>query len=411
MKTCKDFTEGIYKSLNNVVQMLKRPDVQSVEALCIRLTSDVNAGRMLYRLLYWFPKSVKQTGEVYKSWRDWDAELCLTRDQVARVHREGFLEAVGILRRQRQTAKGNPVHYLLDVERFLMVLAEFADVSITLLNVWLDSKPSTEKTESASGESQQAITTNTFPTENLYNNIDSKNNRADSSNEDVVVSAKLFKIPEIKTPVLIELVRQYGLERVQAMYKYAKRKNPRNLGGFIRQGLVENWEIEASVPPETEKMTWAQFAHSSDDSDVVIEMEYAQTDSAFSTTQMETIREVVSPHLETPIVDRPSFNTPMDIWLAAMQQLELQLDRASFDTWVKRAKLVDYVDGTWVIECHNAMARDMLQHRFYRTIWRLLTDFSGIEATLEFEYYPTEENQQNPFLRDEGNNPAWRESH
>ena len=53
-ETCKQFTAGIYQSLNNLIQHLNQPDIQSVEALCIRFVGDSNGGRMLFRLLYWF---------------------------------------------------------------------------------------------------------------------------------------------------------------------------------------------------------------------------------------------------------------------------------------------------------------------------------------------------------------------
>jgi hypothetical protein len=261
-QTCKDFTKGIYKALNNVVMQLKRPDVQSVEALCIRLTGDVNAGRMLYRLLYWWPKSVKRTGEVYKSWRDWDAELCLTRDQVTRVHSNGFLEAVGVQRRQRQTVKGNPIHYLLNVDKFLTVLAEFVGVALDTLLAWLDSKRETEKPdspctdnpESPCDEPQQVTDNTSFLTE-LETENDLSNTRRDNN------STVLFSIPDLPTKILLELLQKHGLEKVKAMYEYAKESGARNVPGWVRRGLDEGWVIDT---PDDDNpfsgMTWNDFA-------------------------------------------------------------------------------------------------------------------------------------------------------
>ena len=81
---------------------------------------------------------------------------------------------------------------------------------------------------------------------------------------------------------------------------------------------------------------------------------------------------------------------PLDAWKAAYSQLELQLDRASFDTWLRPAVLLSAENGVFTIGVHNSLARDMLQHRMYRSIWRLLSDFTGQEVELRFEIHKPE---------------------
>ena len=76
---------------------------------------------------------------------------------------------------------------------------------------------------------------------------------------------------------------------------------------------------------------------------------------------------------------------PQEAWNAAYHQLELQLDRASFDTWLRAAVFLRCEADTFTIGVHNSTARDMLQHRLYRNIHRVLTDILGRDATLCFE--------------------------
>lgn len=76
---------------------------------------------------------------------------------------------------------------------------------------------------------------------------------------------------------------------------------------------------------------------------------------------------------------------PQDVWNAAYQQLELQLDRASFDTWLKGATLQGVEDGVFVIGVRNSYTRDMLQHRLYRNIRRVVSDVYGSSVELRFE--------------------------
>ncbi len=77
-----------------------------------------------------------------------------------------------------------------------------------------------------------------------------------------------------------------------------------------------------------------------------------------------------------------------DIWKSAYHQLQLQLDRPTFDTWLRDAVLLHSKnDHTFVVGVRNSYARDMLQHRLYREIRRVLMDVCGYSVELEFEVY------------------------
>ncbi len=76
-----------------------------------------------------------------------------------------------------------------------------------------------------------------------------------------------------------------------------------------------------------------------------------------------------------------------EAWNAAFSQLELQLDRASFDTWLRNAAFLRYEEDVFVIGIHNSYARDMLQHRLYRNIHRVLSDIWRKPLELRFEVH------------------------
>jgi chromosomal replication initiator protein len=77
-----------------------------------------------------------------------------------------------------------------------------------------------------------------------------------------------------------------------------------------------------------------------------------------------------------------------DAWHAAHRQLELQLDRANFDTWLRDAVLLRVESNLFVIGVGNDYARDMLQERLYRTVRRAVTDCYGEAVELKFEIKP-----------------------
>ena len=76
---------------------------------------------------------------------------------------------------------------------------------------------------------------------------------------------------------------------------------------------------------------------------------------------------------------------PQDAWSAAFHQLEMQLDRASFETWLRGAVLLGVEEGVFVVGVRNTYARDMLQHRLYRNVRRVLGDVYGKVVELRFE--------------------------
>lgn len=99
----------------------------TVQLLLKRLTGDQVAALMLGRLLYWLPRS--QSGWVFKSWRDWQAECGLSRAQVKRVHNAGLLEAIGVEQQVRKAAGAPTVHYRVDLPRLLGRASELLGVS------------------------------------------------------------------------------------------------------------------------------------------------------------------------------------------------------------------------------------------------------------------------------------------
>ena len=65
--------------------------------------------------------------------------------------------------------------------------------------------------------------------------------------------------------------------------------------------------------------------------------------------------------------------TPEKAWQAAVANLQMDMSRAAFETWVKPTHLEDFKDGTFVIGCMNAYGRDWLADRLTSTLERFLS--------------------------------------
>ena len=71
-------------------------------------------------------------------------------------------------------------------------------------------------------------------------------------------------------------------------------------------------------------------------------------------------------------------------WQAALGQLQLEMPKASFDTWVRDARFLAYEDGAFIIGLQNAYARDWLEKRLTSTIVRMLTGI--MDRTVEVRF-------------------------
>ena len=71
-------------------------------------------------------------------------------------------------------------------------------------------------------------------------------------------------------------------------------------------------------------------------------------------------------------------------WQAALGQLEMEMSKAAFDTWVSDAELLSYEDGCFVIGVQNAYARDWLHSRLSSKVTRLLTGMMNRTVEVRF---------------------------
>lgn len=71
-------------------------------------------------------------------------------------------------------------------------------------------------------------------------------------------------------------------------------------------------------------------------------------------------------------------------WQAALGQLQMEMPKASFDTWVRNAELIRVENNKARIGVQNAYARDWLESRLSGTFSRLLTGYLDSPVEVEF---------------------------
>jgi chromosomal replication initiator protein len=76
--------------------------------------------------------------------------------------------------------------------------------------------------------------------------------------------------------------------------------------------------------------------------------------------------------------------SPQSAWKATLGELELQMTKATFNTWLKDARLVSCEGGEYVIAVRNDYAKDWLENRLHDIIQRTLASIVGERVILRF---------------------------
>jgi chromosomal replication initiator protein len=90
------------------------------------------------------------------------------------------------------------------------------------------------------------------------------------------------------------------------------------------------------------------------------------------------------------------------IWQAALGELQLQMTKATFETWVKNTHVISHEDGTFIIGVHNAFTKDWLENRLLTTIKRTLVGIVGHSVEVKFAIWtkePPENDEALPLLQ------------
>ncbi|MBC7879564.1 MAG: chromosomal replication initiator protein DnaA [Anaerolineales bacterium] len=79
-------------------------------------------------------------------------------------------------------------------------------------------------------------------------------------------------------------------------------------------------------------------------------------------------------------------------WQSVLAQLQMEMPRASFDTWVRDTRPMAYENGIITVGVRNAYARDWLESRLASTVSRLLIGILNSNVSVDFVVTQADEN-------------------
>jgi hypothetical protein len=97
---------------------------------------------------------------------------------------------------------------------------------------------------------------------------------------------------------------------------------------------------------------------------------------------------LIEPLVVDPSVTQPmagTHTTPLEIWQAAQGELQLQMSKSTYDTWVKPANLIS-LNGTWKIAVPTQASKTWWDTRMMTTLKRVLSGIAGQPCEPEFVF-------------------------
>ncbi len=89
-----------------------------------------------------------------------------------------------------------------------------------------------------------------------------------------------------------------------------------------------------------------------------------------------------------------------EIWHATLGELQLQMTKATFDTWVRPTHAITYQDGAMTVGVHSPYAKEWLENRLHTTIQRTVTGIIG--RSVEVRYVVKDKNNSREPAADPG---------
>ena len=77
-----------------------------------------------------------------------------------------------------------------------------------------------------------------------------------------------------------------------------------------------------------------------------------------------------------------------ELWHSTLAEMELQLSRANFSTWLKNSRLVDKQEGTFYIALPNNFAKEWVENKYNKNLLGIIRNFDNSARKLEFVVSP-----------------------
>ena len=360
------------------------------------LDYDHKMALFLNNLLYWQSRTRNPARWVYKSYRDLYNELGFKESVIRRLlhgdpstkTRKRSLTDLGVEVKVKRAPNGSPTcHYRINLEIFLEAIRQF-------LAEQQDTSDRPEAVESAGSnlrdQTDGKTESHAFVSAESIGTFDQMTTAKISSEENTSESS-YASTRDDDLDIFFAYENRFG--HCKERFHDALRKALENLGANKVEEVLErcatrgrswNYVLSALAHEETvapaipSTVTGATFRDTGNEGETLAPL-----------VQLQEVAPVlfISERVQCSWKEASeAAATVQAAWRAAYHQLEMQLDRGSFESWLRGTTLVDFEPETqtFLLVVRNAYARDMLQGRLDRMVKRILSDVFGQLAAVKF---------------------------
>lgn len=359
------------------------------------LDRDHNAALLLSRIIYWSERSSSPHGWFYKTYAEWYTETGFSEYQVRRAlhgdprvkHPRTTLCDVGVDVQIKRAPSGSPtVHYRLNQPVFFAFLVDYLE-QVYGARIGHEPDEMNGQADSPTDNESQAdnvgIANSTLSAmETLHCAVSSSEQKADQKDkrirDDFLIFANYesrFGTPdEPTTDLLMAETQRLGVSLTQEVLRRCASNGARTWHYVLK--ALKNQHISPATPSASTSME-----------EPSVEEREIDPETDAPSERMRQLRERVLRSKPPTVIPTDRVHLPWssewygrkvtvnEMWGAVFTQLEAQVDRASFDAWLRSAVLVDFDPdrAEFTIAVNNRPARDWCQQRLNRLLCRLLS--------------------------------------
>ncbi|PGC72653.1 hypothetical protein [Bacillus wiedmannii] len=190
-----------YNTIRTIISQISgQENIVVVPKLFIKLTGDLTTAVLLNQIVFYSDKSKRTDGYFYKSHKEWQEEICLTKRQVS--YSTAKLKEMGLVDTKLMKANGAPtLHYKLDYDKLVD---------------WIVTNCNNGKSQNVTMDSNnlsQSLTENTTENTTKKKTSCQKFSTSDLENAKLLFELMLLNNPSAKEPNLEKWANDFRLMR------------------------------------------------------------------------------------------------------------------------------------------------------------------------------------------------------
>jgi len=166
-------------------------------------------------------------------------------------------------------------------------------------------------------------------------------------------------------------LEQYSLQHILQQLDWLPLRHPRDPAAMLVSAVQGNWDMPAQYDGEQSSQVWAAWLGEKGDCETAADLPGGKV------TEGEED--------DVALLFGASALDAKEVWGQVLEELRMQMTRATFDTWLSGSRVVAVRDGEMIVRVRDRYAVDWLQARWLGPIRRTVAGVVGQALGVRFE--------------------------